>query len=109
MADPGFLVGGCGPVGGVDLQHRYFSPKMCAKMKGLGPIGGMDPLRGMDLQCGHFSLKMCAKTKELGPVEGACARHTPLDPSMEGFSIFGRFRSSLNLCSLYKDISFKVL
>ena len=56
--------------GGVDLRCRHFSPKMCAKMKELGPIGGVDPLGGVDLQCGHFSPKMCVKIKELGPVGG---------------------------------------
>ena len=44
MADPGFPVGVCGPVGGgggdVDLRRGHFSVKMYAKMKELGPVGG---------------------------------------------------------------------
>ena len=38
-ADPGFPVGGRGPIlggGGVDLQHRHFSVKMYVKTKELG-------------------------------------------------------------------------
>ena len=46
MADPGFPVGDVDPFGGVDLQCGCFSPKMCVKMKELGPMGGMDPLEG---------------------------------------------------------------
>ena len=44
VADPGFPVGGRGPItGGVDLRRGCFSPKMCAKMKELGPVGGHVP------------------------------------------------------------------
>ena len=46
--DPGFSVGGHGPI-----------------------------LGGFGLQCGHFSVKMYAKMKELGPVGGACAGTPP--------------------------------
>ena len=53
--DPGFSVGGHGPI-----------------------LGG-----GFGLQCGHFSVKMYAKMKELGPVGGACAGMPPLDPPMQ--------------------------
>ena len=60
VADPGFPVGGHGPVRGA-----------------CGPIGGIDP------RCGLFSAKMYAKTKELGPVGGMHpARRPPLDPPM---------------------------
>ena len=41
------------------------------------PVGGHGPIRGdVDPQCGCFPMKMCAKTKEFGPV-GGCARHAP--------------------------------
>ena len=41
MADPGFPVGGRGPVrGGVDLRRGCFLAKMYAKMKEFGPVGG---------------------------------------------------------------------
>ena len=44
VADPGFPVGGRGPVrGGMDLRHRHFSVKLYAKMKELGPVGGRAP------------------------------------------------------------------
>ena len=46
--DPGFSVGGRGPI-----------------------------LGGFGLQRGHFSVKMYVKTKELGPVGGACAGTPP--------------------------------
>ena len=46
-------------------------------------IGGHGPiLGGFDLQRGHFSVKMYAKMKELGPVGGACASTPPLDLPM---------------------------
>ena len=42
VADPGFPIGGCGPIwGAVDLQQGCFSVKMYVKMKELGPVGGM--------------------------------------------------------------------
>ena len=53
VADPGFPVGGHGPIRGV-----------------CGPIGGVDP------QCGHLLAKMNGKTKELGPMGG----HVPDTP-----------------------------
>ena len=53
--DPGFSIGGCGPI-----------------------------LGGFGLQRGHFSVKMYAKMKELGPVEGGHAPARPLDPPMYG-------------------------
>ena len=41
-ADPGFPVGGRGPVlGGVDLRRRSFSVKMYVKTKELGLVGGV--------------------------------------------------------------------
>ena len=41
LVDPGFPVGGCGPImGGMDLQRGHFSLKMYAKTKELGPVGG---------------------------------------------------------------------
>ena len=44
MADPGFPVGGHGPIRGAwtsDIYiYMHFSPKMCAKMKEFGPVGG---------------------------------------------------------------------
>ena len=42
-ADPGFPVGGGGPIlwGCIDLQHGHFSVKMYVKKKKLRPIGGM--------------------------------------------------------------------
>ena len=50
MADPGFPVGGCGPIrgvwthwGGVDPQCRHFFAKMYVKMKELDPVGGRAP------------------------------------------------------------------
>ena len=46
--DPGFSVGGCGPIlggGGFGLQHGHFSVKMYAKMKELGPVEGHAPTR----------------------------------------------------------------
>ena len=56
--DPGFSVGG-----------------------GMDPFWG-----GFGLQRGYFSVKMYAKTKELGPVGGggACTDTPPLDPPMHG-------------------------
>ena len=43
VADPGFPVGGRGPVReSMDLRHRCFLAKMYAKMKELGPVGGRD-------------------------------------------------------------------
>ena len=45
VADPGFpggvhpLGGRVDPLGGVDPRCGNFSPKMCAKMKELGPVG----------------------------------------------------------------------
>ena len=55
VANPGFPIGGHGPIGGggVDLQHGCFSAEMYAKMKELGPMGG-----------------------------GACSQHAPLDLPM---------------------------
>ena len=45
-------------------------------------IGGRGPiLGGFGLERGHFSVKMYAKTKELGPVGGS-ALARPLDPPM---------------------------
>ena len=43
--DPGFSVGGHGPIwgGGFGLQRGHFSVKMYAKMKELGPVGGHVP------------------------------------------------------------------
>ena len=39
--DPGFSVGGCGPIlGGFGFQRGHLSVKMYAKMKELGPVGG---------------------------------------------------------------------
>ena len=55
VADPGF------PIGGVDLLGGH-----------VDPLGG-----SVDPRCGHFSPKMCAKMKELGPVGGECTRHAP--------------------------------
>ena len=55
VADPGF------PVGGV-----------------VHPLGG-----GVDLRCGFFSVKMDAKTKELGPIGGGVRPARPLDPPMQ--------------------------
>ena len=43
VADPGFPVGGVGPLGGMDLRHGCFLAKMYAKMKELGPIRGRVP------------------------------------------------------------------
>ena len=44
MADPGFPIGGSGPVGGgMDLQHEHFLVKMYAKTKELDPIGRCVP------------------------------------------------------------------
>ena len=45
VADPGFPVGGMYPLGGVvDIRCVHFSPKMCAKMKEVGPIARpLDP------------------------------------------------------------------
>ena len=44
VADPGFPVGGCGPIRrGMDLRHGCFLAKMYVKMKELGPIGGHAP------------------------------------------------------------------
>ena len=44
VADPGFPVGGRGPIrGGMDLQHGHFLAKMYAKTKELGPVGGRVP------------------------------------------------------------------
>ena len=45
--DPGFSVGGRGPIlgGGFGLQRGHFSVKMYAKMKELGPVGGRAPAR----------------------------------------------------------------
>ena len=54
VADPGFLVGGCGAFrGGVEPRPGHFLAKMYAKMKEFGPVGA----RG---------------------VGRACARHAPL-------------------------------
>ena len=51
VADPGFPIGGCGPIwGGMDLRHRCFLAKMCAKMKELGPVGGHAPGTPLDPQ-----------------------------------------------------------
>ena len=60
MADRGFPVGGCAPVGG----------------------GG-----GVDLRCGNFSVKMYAKTKELGPIGGGVCPACPPPRSANGISI----------------------
>ena len=44
--DPGFSVGGHGPIlGSFGLQRGHFSVKMYAKMKELGPVGGCAPAR----------------------------------------------------------------
>ena len=44
VADPGFPVGGRGPVrGDVDLRHGCFLTKMYAKMKEFGPVGMRAP------------------------------------------------------------------
>ena len=47
--DPGFSVGGRGPIlGGFGLQRGHFSVKMYVKMKELGPVGGRAPARPLD-------------------------------------------------------------
>ena len=39
-ADPGFLVGECGPIfGGHGPLKQAFSMKSCVRMKELGPVG----------------------------------------------------------------------
>ena len=44
VADPGFPIGGHGPIrGGMDLRRGCFLAKMYAKMKEFGPIGGHVP------------------------------------------------------------------
>ena len=41
MVDPGFPIGGHGPItGGRGPPTQILSPKMYAKMKELGPVGG---------------------------------------------------------------------
>ena len=48
------------------------------------PVGGRGPVRGgVDLRHGCLLVKMNAKTKELGPIgRGVCTRHSPLGPPM---------------------------
>ena len=48
--DPGFSIGGRGPIwgGGFGLQRGHFSVKMYAKMKELGPVGGRALVRPLD-------------------------------------------------------------
>ena len=43
VADPGFPIGGCGPIGEGGPLTRAFLVKMYVKMKELGPVGGMHP------------------------------------------------------------------
>ena len=51
------------------------------------PIGGHGPIRGgMDLQCGCFLAKMCAKMKEFGPIGAHVPSMSPLDPPMQMYS-----------------------
>ena len=51
------------------------------------PVGGRGPVRGgMDLRCGCFLAKMYVKTKEFGPIGGVCTQHAPLDPPMDTIS-----------------------
>ena len=40
MVDPGFPIGGGGPVGGDDLQRGRFLVEIYAKTTELGPVGG---------------------------------------------------------------------
>ena len=48
MVDPGFPVGGRGPIRGAwTSDGGVFLAKMCAKTKELGPVGGRAP--GKDL------------------------------------------------------------
>ena len=42
---------------------------------------------GFGLQRGYFSVKMYAKTKELGPVGGACAGTPPRSTYVTGFHL----------------------
>ena len=62
---------GGGPVrGGVDLRHGRFSPKMCAKMKELGPIGGSGPPTQA-----LFTKNVCENERI-----GSCRGHVPGTP-----------------------------
>ena len=67
VADPGFSVGGRGPVsGGVDLRCGCFSLKMCVKTKELGPL---------------FTKNAC-ENERIGSCRGGMRWARPLNPPM---------------------------